>query len=147
MPTPPEGTPWWAWLLGLLIIFGGPAVASWLAGRKTRADVREIKEQVKNTHESNLRVDMDATREVAGAALEQAKLGAESSHRTERLAEDLIRSIRAMEHSMDRRDKLQTDALNEVRGDLGDHLADVPRILEDAFARHVDDCPLRASKS
>lgn len=131
---PPEGTPWWAWLTYGVLVLGLPSILVALIQQRHR--VEEIKEQVKNTHTSNLREDVDV-------AKQQATLAAESSHRTERLAEDLIRSIRAIEHSMDRRDRLQTAANEEVRKDLDDHLSEVPRILEDAFARHSSDCPLR----
>lgn len=111
----PAGTPYWAWLLGLLIAIGIPALLTWMT--KTRADVGEIKEQVKNTHATNLREDVDRT------AVE-ARSAKEAAHRIESYLEDLDKSLRAIEHSLDRRDKLQTAAISEVREDLAKHLAD-----------------------
>ena len=146
-----ETLPVWVWFCGLVVTsLIGPAVVAWINNKKiraeaesTRVDVAEIKEQVKNTHESNLRADMDETRGVATESKEEATEAKESSHRTERLVKDLMTSLRAIEHSMDRRDKLQTKALGEVSEDLTAHLKEVPSILEDAFKRHAADCPIR----
>ena len=87
---------------------GVPAIITLLAVQHRK--VGAIKEQVQNSHASNLREDMDETRRIATDAATDAKLGAESSHRTERLVEDLVRSTRAMEHSADRRDAIATKA-------------------------------------
>lgn len=60
--TLPEGAP--IWLLTLFVV--APvlvALIGYLGGRKTRADtkadLKEIKEHVANTHETNLREDID----------------------------------------------------------------------------------------
>lgn len=143
-----ENLPVWVWFAGLLVTSVlGPAVVAWINNKKiraeaesTRVDVAEIKEQVKNTHESNLREDMDLTRGIATESKEEAIEAKESSHRTERLVKDLMTSIRAMEHSMDRRQQQATKDLGEVREDLGAHLKEVPDILEAAFKRHSTDC-------
>ena len=120
MTPPPEGTPWWAWLIGV-VLFALIGVIGLLI-----------------TNHRNLREDMDKTHELAENAATDAKLAAESSHRTERLVEDLVRSIRAMEHSADRRDLIATKALTGVRDDLDAHLTEVPVIIDRAFAEH---CP------
>jgi len=143
-----ENLPVWVWFCGLLVTsLLGPATVAWINNKKIRAeakstrdDVAEIKEQVKNTHESNLRADMDLTRGIATESKEEATEAKESSHRTERLVKDLMTSIRALEHSMDRRQQQATKDLGEVREDLGSHLKEVPQILEDAFKRHAADC-------
>ena len=138
MTPPPEGTPWWAWLIGVVLVAMCGVIGLLITNHRNLATV---KDQVKNSHTSNLREDMDETRRIAADAAADAKLGAESSHRTERLVADLILSIRAMEHSADRRDRITTGTLNQVRDDFDAHLAEVPQIIEQAFANH---CPHRA---
>ncbi len=59
MTPAPAGTPWWAWVLVVLVTAASTAITTWLTGRRTRSDVAVIKDQVANTHESNLRVDID----------------------------------------------------------------------------------------
>ena len=157
MPTPPEGIPWLAWaivVVALALIAQTPLLVQ---QHRTKQDVAEVKEQVKNTHESNLRVDMDETRDIASQAEKHsadaatdAKLAKESAHRVERLASDLVVTMRAIEHAIDRRDQLHADAMTELREDvdktstgLHHHLDDVPRILDEAFERHAGDCPVR----
>ncbi len=157
MPTPPEGIPWLAWaivVVALALIAQTPLLVQQY---RTKKDVAEVKEQVKNTHESNLRVDMDETKAIASKAEKHsadaatdAALAKESAHRVERLASDLLTTLRAVEHAIDRRDQLHADAMTEIREDvdkttagLHQHLDDVPRILDEAFSRHVGDCPLR----
>ena len=108
MPTPPEGTPWWAWLIGVVLAVGLPAILVALIQQHRKVDA--VVDQVKNTHDTNLRNDLDE------AKLE-AKLAKESSHRTERLAEDLIKTVRALEHSIDRRDLLRAEFEGESRAD------------------------------
>lgn len=145
MTPPPEGTPWWAWLIGVVIAIGLPALTAVMIAQ--RREVTEIREQVKNTHDTNLRTDLDETRSTAVTASAQATLAAESAHRTERHVEDLVRSIRALEHSMDRRHKITDEAIAEVRVDLDEHLDEVPGIIEAAFVHHANDCPLRAARA
>ena len=147
MTPAPEGTPWWAWLIGVLLAVGAPGLITWVSQQRTRADVSEIKEQVKNTHPTNLRNDIDEAKSLASEAKDAATLAAESAHRTERHVEDLVRSIRAMEHSMDRRDKLQTAAAQEVRQDLDAHIAEIPALFEHVLSGHVGDCQLRTPRT
>lgn len=149
MPAAPEGIPWVAWsiVVVLLALIGGiPALITALYTRrdtkkeigKAKGVIDEVREQVANTHSTNLREDIDRTKARAADAAADAKLAAESSHRTERLVEDLIKSIRAGEHSADRRYGLQQDSLEEVRKDLDAHLDEIPAILNRAFNAH---CP------
>ena len=143
MPTPPEGMPWWAWAIVVIALAFIAQTPTLIQSRRAMRDVAEVKEQVKNTHETNLRVDLDRVSTTADDGAAQAKLAAESAHRTERHVEDLVKSIRAMEHSMDRRDKLHNAALSEVRTDLDTHLDAIPALTAEALAQHVSDCPLR----
>lgn len=62
--------PWWANLLVMaVVVLGG----MWLMNRKTNKDVGVIKDQVKNTHSTNLREDMDALREDVKAVHETVR--------------------------------------------------------------------------
>jgi len=63
---PPDGTPWWAWALVVVLIATIPAAIAILAQhplkrtmRTVAKDARESREQVKNSHGSNLRDDVD----------------------------------------------------------------------------------------
>lgn len=127
--TPPVGTPWWGWLVAVAI----PGIASVIIAALSRRDMREVREQVKNTHSTNLRVDLDDTRTLAADASADAKLAAESAHRVERIAKDLSVSMRAVEHSLDRHVTLQTAATEEIRTDLKAHVGEVPDVIESAL--------------
>lgn len=59
MTPPPDGTPAWMWLLAVLAVTVIVAVTNYLTSRSQRADLREVKEQVANTHDTNLRHDVD----------------------------------------------------------------------------------------
>ena len=59
MTPPPDGTPAWMWLVAVLAVTGIVAVTNFLSSRSQRADLREVKEQVANTHDTNLRHDVD----------------------------------------------------------------------------------------
>lgn len=138
MIPPPEGIPWLAWaiVVVLLALIGG--IPAWITARNTKGAIDEVREQVANTHTTNLREDIDESKSAAAGAMAQATLAAESAHRVERHVEDLVRSIRALEHSADRRDQIASKALSEVREDLDAHLEEIPAILDRAFTEH---CP------
>jgi len=148
-PNPTPGTPWWAWLIGVFLWVVVPAFFTYLTVR-VRRDVKDVKDQVKNTHDSNLREDLDDVGQKAASAEKHAadartnsQLALEAVNRVTRLIEDMLRSQRAVEHSIDRRDQLHLDAMQELRADLDEHLDDVPNIIERAFANHAGDCPAR----
>jgi len=72
----PAGMPAWEWLLGLVIIGGVTLVVTWLQTRPMRksvrqvaADARETRDQTANTHDKNLRDDLDEKDEGVHAAL------------------------------------------------------------------------------
>lgn len=139
MTPPPDGTPWWGWLIAVVLVALVSALSAYFVNRGTKRDVASIKDQVQNTHTTNLRVDVDEVKA-------QATLAAESAHRTERFVADLAESIRATEHSADRRYKLTNEAIQEIQTDLQTHLDAVPQIVETAFAQHAADCPARTPK-
>ncbi len=106
----PEGTPWWAWLIAVVVIaICGVGAAMWQR-------LGSIDKQVGNDHKTNLRDDVD-----------KLTTGLE---RVEGYLRDLDKTIRAVQHSMVRRDGIQETAISEIRTDLTAHLEDVPRLLQ-----------------
>ena len=106
----PEGTPWWAWLIAVVVIaICGVGAAMWQR-------LGSIDRQVGNDHKTNLRDDVD-----------KLTTGLE---RVEGYLRDLDKTIRAVQHSMVRRDGIQETAISEIRTDLTAHLEDVPRLLQ-----------------
>jgi hypothetical protein len=86
-------------------------IISLVATYANRQDVKDVKEQVKNTHETNLRQDIDKVKE-------DAALASNSAHRTERFVEDLNTTIDSFEKSLERHTKLWAKAMSEIRGDV-----------------------------
>lgn len=155
-PLFPEETPWWAvwWYWVLIPLIGGiPATVAVLITRSnhkkeladTKALVQKVDEQVSNSHETNLRHDMDATKKVADEAKTEAQLARQSSDRTELLTRDLLKSVAAIQHSLERRDGIQTEQLREMSRDLKDHIDAVTPTLEEWFDNHNATCPALAS--
>lgn len=143
MPPVIPDAPWWAngAIIVLSIVAG--VLTAWLVNRSTRhklaslaSDTAEVKEQVKNTHDTNLRHDVDDLK----AGLASVIRGQED---TGRYVADIDKSLRAIGHSLDRRDRLQTQALAEAIEDRKRETADA---IESAVQAHVLDCPLRNPK-
>lgn len=162
IPIFPADTPWWAlvggWVLIGLVTAAVPVAVILVTRGNTKREVTEVHEklskmdeQVSNNHETNMREDIDEAKDAAARAERHAlnadtnsKLANETAGRVERLFEDLIKSMRAVEHSLDRRDKLHLAAITELREDFDAHLDDIPRILDDAFVAHANDCLVRS---
>lgn len=87
MPEAPAGTPWWAWLIAIVVAVGVPALITWLTQKGTRADLTEIRTQVANTHTTNLREDLDRLSLAVTEGLE--KLGTEHQAAVESLRQDI----------------------------------------------------------
>ena len=150
MPPIDPDAPWWVnallILAALLIVSALPA---WLTYRATRdklasvaQDTADVKEQVKNTHSTNLRNDLDALRS-------DVQTQAEAIHRVERHVEDVAESVRAIEHSLDRRYRIQAKDLEHAVEDSQRAVQtltdEIPGQIRDALKGHVADCPLRNS--
>ena len=116
--------PWWINVILTVLILAVIPALTWLGNRSTRRDVKEIKAQTNNSHETNLREDVDLAKDDARAAKE-------SSHRTERHVVDLVKSVRAVEHSLDLRTDLHTKAIDELTDDT------MPNVVAHALAAHV----------
>ena len=151
MPPIVPDAPWWVNALlivaALLIVSALPA---WLTYRATRdklaavaQDTADVKEQVKNTHESNLRHDID---QLAAATTSSV----EAIHRVERHVEDLAESIRSVEQSLDRRYRIQAKDLEHAIEDRQRAIQtltdEIPGQIRDALKEHVAACPLRNPK-
>ena len=143
MPPIVPTAPWWA-NLGLLlvavVVSSGATVL--IAHMSTRRRLEEIKvqqaaitEQVVNSHagQPNLREDVDQLKaDARGNALILARM--------ERYLDDLDVSVRALGHSLDRRDELQTEALESA---VADRKREIAKALDTALTQHVADCPAR----
>ena len=118
MPPIIPDAPWWANLIllffGVVAVAGTAIFAAWIPHqRKTRArlddiarDAKATRAQAENSHGTNLRDDIDLTRAMAEAA-------AGGVRRVETYLADLDRTIASLEKSLDRRDRLQTRAIEE----------------------------------
>lgn len=138
-PDVDPASPWWAWPLSL----AAWAVLTWLLNRRTRKDVGEIKEQVQNTHSTNLRDDVDALAALVREGLQGVRDGLKDVRddvgglhsETRDLRQD-VAGIRS-DGRHDRRElKAQREAFEE-------HLADVPKVIAEAVEKHVAACPVR----
>jgi hypothetical protein len=56
--TLPESAPLWLWVLFIVTPVLVALITYW-GGRKNRADIKEVREHVANTHQTNLREDID----------------------------------------------------------------------------------------
>ena len=139
----PEGTPWWAWLIAV-VCAAIPTLlgAVWAKARRTDQGVARIEEQVANTHTTNLRVDIDDLGDKLADVSTATTLTSDAVRRIERYMGDLDTSIRAIEHSIDRRDKIHAKAIDDLQSDLRSHLDDVPRIIDTTLAHYpLAHCP------
>ena len=146
MPPIVPGAPWWA-NLGLLLVAvvvssGATVLIAHMSTRRRLDDLKAqqtaITEQVVNSHagQPNLREDVDQLKaDARGNAMILARL--------ERYLDDLDVSVRALSHSLDRRDKLQTEALASA---VADRKREVAKALDTALTQHVADCPARNPK-
>jgi septal ring factor EnvC (AmiA/AmiB activator) len=131
--------PWWANLTVLILVLAVvPALSTWVTGRgakkkvaatqadvaTTQVDVAAIREQVENTHTSNLRDDIDNKISSVIEAVEQVRDDVGGLHSEVRDTRDDITGIRT-DARRDRR------LLAEQRQALDEHLSDVPRLVAD----------------
>lgn len=135
-------------ILGGLAVLITAVVGAIVTLLKTRSDTKKelkiVKDQVKNKHETNLREDVDEAKTEAANARSEAMMARESSHRNERHLEDIKRSMRSLERSLDLQAEIssnemrkmsarvsrQTRNIDRVADDLQQHLEDVPNILQ-----------------
>ena len=143
MPPIIPGAPWWANLALLLVAVvvssGATVLIAHMSTRRRLEDIKvqqaAITEQVVNSHagQPNLREDVDQLKaDARGNAMILARL--------ERYLDDLDISVRALGHSLDRRDELQTEALASA---VADRKREIAKALDTALTRHVADCPAR----
>lgn len=154
MPAVDPDAPWWintfVLLFALALTSGSSA---WVAIRGTRkrvaetaakvtttaADVAVVKEEVKNSHQSVLRHDLDRAIDRAETAaglaeqsLDASRSAALAAERTEGFARDIDRSVRALGHSIER-------SRTELGASIGELEHTIPRRIDRAIQRHVDE--------
>ena len=154
MPAVDPDAPWWINTLVLLFALALTSGSSaWVAIRGTRkrvaetaakvtttaADVAVVKEEVKNSHQSVLRHDLDRAierAETAAGLAEQSRDASRSAalaaERTEGFARDIDRSVRALGHSIER-------SRTELGASIGELEHTIPRRIDRAIQRHVDE--------
>lgn len=154
--------PWIVNAVLILLVLGGvPALSTWLANRGTKrelrsvaADARTAAEQTANTHDTNLRDDLD--QKVARIERGLGSL-ADSQQATRDDVGGLHSEVRALRGDVNgvradaRQDRVSVAQVREdlngfTRGREGaiDDLRDsIPSLVADALTQHVHDCPLR----
>lgn len=141
MPPVIPGAPWWANLALLLVAVvvssGATVLIAHMSTRRRLEDIKvqqaAINEQVVNSHAGhpNLRDDVDQLKaDARGNALILARL--------EHYLGDLDTSVKALSHSLDRRDKLQTEALASA---VADRKREIAKAIDTALTQHVADYP------
>lgn len=143
MPTPPDNVPWLAWAIVVVILALIAQIPVLVQSYRTRQDLKSVKadmettktdtaavrEQVQNTHTTNLRADMD-------------DLGREMREGFASLREDVgglhseTRDLRADVAG------IRTDARQDRRA-MASLRADVPEQIARAIESHTSDCPGR----
>lgn len=113
-----------AWLNALVILSGIALITGgtvWVATLQTRRRLTEVsegtkavQEQVQNSHQTNLRTDLDTN--------------TEAIHRIERHIADLSKTMRALERSLDRRYQLHTKELEDA---VEDRKRDIESLREE----------------
>ena len=145
-PTMPPDTPWWAWLAAVLGVAVISASSTWLVNRPTAATLKKVAkdtaataEQTVNQHSGaeypNLRDELTAVRGEIGSirtTMESVRSDIGGLHSETR---DLRKDVTG----------IRTDARQDRRN-LAEHLADVPRVVEEAMANHATACPARLDK-
>lgn len=137
MPPIIPDAPWIVNLVLLVLAVSAPVLITHISTRrrldKTQADVSEVRNQVQNTHTSNLRDDLDALR-----------TGQERGYRRlEGFVTDVGKDVSALRRSVDRQDRLQAKALEEAIEDRKRDIESVRREISTTIRQHVAGCPAR----
>ena len=107
----------------ILVALGALLVAALVMLGKVHAQGKEIRDQVSNTHQTNLRDDLDKVKDIAG---DVAKLGPQMHEITEQIRAIVGRtaSIEGKVQSMSDIQSLQGRQLGEIKRDLSDERAE-----------------------
>jgi hypothetical protein len=159
MPPLIANAPWWAnALLVLVALVGVPLVTARIAGRPDRQTLRQVAEdartsaeQTANNHADaehpNLRDELTAVLTVSRDAVSAAQSAAAATERVERFVRDVDTSVRALDHSIDRRLGISDRNLAEVEKDSNAAIErlreSIPRLIAEGLEGHVEACPLR----
>ena len=107
----------------ILVAMGALLVAALVMLGKVHAQSKEIRDQVSNTHQTNLRDDLDKVKDIAG---EVTKLGPQMHEITEQIRAIVGRtaSIEGKIQSMSDVQSLHGRQLGEIKRDLSDERAE-----------------------
>lgn len=159
MPSPIPDAPWWVnAALVLVALVGVPLITARVVGRTDRrtlqqaaADARTSAEQTANNHADaehpNLRDEITAVLNVARDAARAAQSAAAAASRAEGFTRDVDASVRALDHSITRRlgitDQNLEDAVTDRKAEIARLREDIPDLIAEGLAGHVEACPLR----
>lgn len=171
MLTPPDGVPWLAWAVVVIVLAAIGSLPATITALVTRRDtkaelsrshetLRQVAEdaaasrsQTENEHVDaeypNLRDELTAVRN----GLSEVRAGLTDLVTTSERIRDDLGGLHSETRDL-RKDVtgIRTDARRDRRKladqeqALDNHLADVPRIVEEAFAKHAADCPARQQR-
>lgn len=107
----------------ILVALGALLVAALVMLGKVHAQSKEIRDQVSNTHQTNLRDDLDKVKDIAGEVM---KLGPQMHEITEQIRAIVgrIASIEGKVQSMSDVQSMQGRQLGEIKRDLSDERAE-----------------------
>ncbi len=157
-PTTVPGAPWWANVGLVVLAVVAAAVTTWWTTRGTRrrveetqADVGKVLHQVANSHEVDLRADLDGKfarlEVVVGRLADGQEAIREDVGGLHSEMRDVRKDVKGVRDDA-RRDRRE---LAEQRDRLDKHLEEVPQIVADAVTKaeadHVRSCPLRHDPS
>ena len=158
MPPIIPSAPWWANLVLLALAVTAPVVITHMSTRRRLDDVKatqerqtrviaEVHETTVNTHSSILRDDVDRIEgkvDTLVSRLDSQESAAQTRDESLRhYVGDVNQSVRALRHSLDRRDQMQTEALE---ASIVDRKREVAKAIDTALTLHVADCPARNLK-
>lgn len=151
MPTIIPGAPWPANLALLLCAVVLPVYASHVASRRQVDEIKaqqatqakiltEVHETTVNTHPTILRDDIDRIERKVDSLVDDVGHVQREQARAATYVTDVDVSVRALQHSMERRDRIQTEALASA---IADRKRETAKAIDTALTQHVTDCPLR----
>ena len=151
MPPVIPGAPWWANLALLALAVTAPVVITHMSTRRRLEDVKatqerqakviaEVHETTVNTHPTILRDDIDRIERKVDSLVDDVGHVQREQARAATYVTDVDVSVRALRHSMERRDRIQTEALASA---VADRKREIAKALDTALTQHVADCPAR----
>lgn len=137
MTPPPSGTPWWAWAMVVIAVAAIATIGPWLTSRPIRrrldeqgSVVAQVREQVQNTHRSNLRDDVDGV----GSKLDDVLAGQARLERGQRRHDNEIAGLREDGAQTRREVSALSDRVDTSTAEQRDRHTALTRRLEEHLA-------------